>query len=160
MESNALPVLIKWIHMIVTVAWIGGMFTNLFIYLPVIRKVLDPPTTGKLMGAVMKRFRIMVYMSISIFIVSGVFLVFNHENTSGHLRVGDSWFIYYFAKMFVFAVMVVLAIYSFEILAPRVAGLAAQGPSSKLQRLRKIQGMLAVAGFILGLIILLLSASL
>jgi uncharacterized membrane protein len=160
MEISTISVLVKWIHLIAAAAWIGGMFTNLFIYLPVIRKTLDPPTTGKLMGAVMKRFRIMVYFMISIFIVSGIAMVALRGQTSGPLRVGDSWFLYFFGKMLLFAILVFLAVYAFEILAPRAAKLAGEGSSPRLQRLQKRQGFLAMAGFILGIIILLVSASL
>ena len=49
-----------------TVAWIGGMFTNFFIYIPAIGKTLDAPLAGKLMAAAMKRFRIMVDISMAV----------------------------------------------------------------------------------------------
>ncbi len=65
MDHISLAVLLKWIHLMATVAWIGGMFTNFFIYIPAIGKTLDAPLAGKLMGAAMKRFRVMVYMAMA-----------------------------------------------------------------------------------------------
>ena len=54
--------------------------------------------------------------------------------------------------------LVLLAIYSFEVLAPKVAKLAAKGPSPELLKAQKLQLRLASTGFALGLIILLLTA--
>ena len=51
-----------------------------------------------------------------------------------------------------------LAVYSFEVLAPKVAKLAAKGPSPELLKAQKLQLRLASTGFALGLIILLLIA--
>jgi uncharacterized membrane protein len=152
--------LVKWLHLLATVAWIGSMFAGFIIYLPAISKQLDPPAAGKLMGAAMKRTRIMVYVSISIFVISGVRLVSMHGMMYGRMYVGDSWFLFFLGKMLLFAIMVLLAVYAFEILAPRVARLAAEGPSPRLKRLQKQQQILALAGFVLGLVILFLSASL
>jgi hypothetical protein len=56
--------------------------------------------------------------------------------------------------------MVILAIYAFEILAPKVAKIAAKGPSPELLRIQKSQMSLAAIGFILGIIILALTAAL
>jgi len=155
MENYAVSIVIKWIHLMATVAWIGGMFTNFFIYLPVIGKVLDPPTTGKLMGAVMKRFRVLVYISMGLFLLTGMLLGFTGEFPSEVL-----WTIIFYTKIGVFALMVFLAIYAFEILAPKVAKSAANGPSPELLRIQKSQITLATIGFILGILILALTAAL
>ena len=159
MENYALLIAIKWIHLMAAVAWIGGMFTNFFIYMPALAKVLDPPTMGKLMGAVMKRFRVMVYTSISLLLITGILSGFVLGGAND-LSSGGSWVIILFAKIAVVAVMVILAIYAFEIMAPRVAKIAAEGPSPKLAKIQKSQKMLAMTGFIMGIIVLTLSAAL
>ena len=138
-----------------TVAWIGGMFTNFFIYLPVTGKVLDPPTAGKLLGAAMKRFRVLVYISMGLLLLTGILRGFISEFPSESL-----WTIIFFTKIGVFVIMVFLAIYAFEILAPKVTKLAANGPSPELLRIQKSQMSLAITGFILGIIILALTAAL
>ena len=155
MENYAVSILIKWVHLMATVAWIGGMFTNVFVYLPAIGKVLDPPTTGKLMGAAMKRFRVLVYISMSLFLLTGMLRGLTSEFPTENL-----WTILFYMKIGVFALMVILAIYAFEILAPKVAKIAADGPSPELLRIRKSQMSLAMIGFLLGIIILALTAAL
>jgi uncharacterized membrane protein len=160
MENFTVSLVIKWIHLMATVAWIGGMFTNFLVYLPVIGKVLDPPTTGKLMGAVMKRFRVLVYISMIAFLLTGILMALTHGGLSGNFSLSGRWIIIFFFKIGVFAIMVFLAIYAFEILAPKVAKIAANGPSPALTRMQKSQMSLAMIGFIMGIIILALSAAL
>ena len=143
-----------------TIAWLGAMFTQFIIFMPVVTKQLDPPTVGRLMGAVMKRTRVVVYTAISLFIFSGFLLVSMHRNMEGRISVGDSWFLYFFLKMFLFLLMVAMAIVAFEVLSPRAAQLAKEGPSEKLARLGRTQRGMAMAGFVLGLLILALSAAL
>ncbi|MFW9809130.1 MAG: hypothetical protein ACFFE6_07095, partial [Candidatus Thorarchaeota archaeon] len=52
---------------------------------------------------------------------------------------------------------VIATLYGFEVLAPKVAKLAAQGPSPELAQLQKIQMNSAKIGFIIALLILLLT---
>lgn len=160
MENQAVSILIKWVHLMATAAWIGGMLTNFIVYMPAIGKVLDAPTTGKLMGAVMKRFKTMVYFSIALFLITGILLGFIHGGSNQLSSFGDNWVFILFVKIVVFTVMVVLVVYAFEILAPKVARVAANGPSPKLRRIQKSQRLLAMAGFMMGIIILALSAAL
>ena len=150
----------KWVHLLATVAWIGGMVSNFFIFRPVVSKQLDQPTIGRLMGGVMKRTRIVVYLAIGVFILSGVIMVSTYGKTSGRMYVGDSWFIYFFAKMFLFLLLVILAVYTFEYLTPRLARLVPEGPAPRLKRMQKNQKFVGIASFVLGILILFLSASL
>jgi uncharacterized membrane protein len=50
---------INFLHLFATVAWLGAMTTNAFILLPSMKNSLEAPVAGKLMGAVMKRFRVL-----------------------------------------------------------------------------------------------------
>jgi uncharacterized membrane protein len=160
MESDVLSIVFKWVHLMATVAWIGGMFTNFFIYLPAMSKVLDPPTAGKLMGTVMKRFRIMVYISMSLFLITGMISGYLHSSSGDAAAVESSWNLLVAFKVGVFAIMVFLAIYAFEFLAPKVAKIAAKGPSPELVRIQKSQMILATIGFIMGILIVAISAAL
>jgi uncharacterized membrane protein len=160
MSHDALLVLLKWIHLMATVAWIGGMFTNFFIYMPVLGKTLEPPVAGKLMGAVMKRFRVMVYISMAVFLSTGILMAYLHPDAVNTYASKDLWIFLLILKVIIFIVMVILAIVAFEVLAPRVARIAAGGPSTKLRKAQKSQRNLAMAGFLMGMIILIISAAL
>lgn len=156
--DNLLSILLRWIHLLATVAWIGGMLTNFIIYIPAIGKTLEPPQAGKLMGAVMKRFRIMVYLSMIVFLISGSLLGHLHLASEASVSSRNALVGILIFKIPLFIVMVILAIIAFEFLAPKVAKLAAQGPSPKLQKAQRSQKILALTGFLLGLIILAISS--
>jgi uncharacterized membrane protein len=160
MENHAVSILLKWVHLMATVAWIGAMFTNFFIYLPAIRKVLDPPTAGKLMGIVMNRFKVMVYISMGLFLITGMSSGFIHVTYAELASAENSWNTLLTIKIGIFVLMAILAIYAFEFLAPKVAKIAASGPSPELARIQKSQMALAAMGFILGIIIVAISAAL
>jgi len=154
-----LYITLKWIHLIATVAWIGGMFTNFFIYIPSMAKTLEPQAAGRLMGAVMKRFRIMVYVSMAVFLVSGILLGSMDLNPDTLVSTRNEVVSILIFKIPLFLLMVILAIIAFEVVAPRAARLAAEGPSARLQKVQRSQKILAVTGFILGLLVLVLSAA-
>ena len=160
MDTISLSVLLKWIHLMATVAWIGGMFTNFFIYLPAIGKNLEAPVAGKLMGAVMKRFRILVYVSMAVFLISGIMMGYLHLNAGEVFSSKNQMVAILIFKIPLYTIMVVLAIAAFEFVAPRVARLAKEGPSPKLARAQRSQKILAMTGFLLGVLILALSAAL
>jgi len=160
MASDTLLIILKWIHLMATVAWIGGMFTNFFIYIPAIGKTLDPPVAGKLMGAVMKRFRVMVYLSMALFLVTGIVMSYMELGSGEPYSMENQLIALLMLKVPLFIVMLMLAVVAFEVVAPRVARIAAEGPSPRLRKAQKSQMLLAMAGFILGLIILLISAAL
>jgi uncharacterized membrane protein len=152
--------MLRWMHLIATVAWIGGMFTNFFIYMPAVGKTLEPPVAGKLMGAVMKRFRAMVYISMVVFLISGILLGYLELNSGASISSRNALVGILIFKIPLYILMVILAIVAFEVVAPKVARMTAEGPSTRLQKALRSQKILAVIGFLLGLIILALSAAL
>ena len=158
--TASLPVLLKWIHLMATVAWIGGMFTNFFIYIPSIGKTLEPPVAGKLMAAVMKRFRIMVYVSMAVFLLTGITMASLRLDSGEFFSSRNELMAILIIKVPLYIIMVILAIVAFEIVAPRVARLAAEGPSPRLQKAQRSQKILALTGFLLGVLVLALSAML
>ncbi|MDF1575866.1 MAG: hypothetical protein P1P86_11820 [Bacteroidales bacterium] len=155
--DTLLSLSLKWIHLIATVAWIGGMFTSFLIYTPAIGKTLDSPVAGKLMAAVLKRFRLMVYISMAVFLITGILLGSLYLNSGVSVSGRTEMIGILVIKVPLYVLTVILAIVSFEMLGPRVARIAAEGPGPKLRRAQRSQKVLAVAGFLLGLIILAIS---
>lgn len=153
-----LPFLLKWIHLMATVAWIGGMFTNFLIYIPSIGKTLEPMLAGKLMATVMKRFRILVYISMAVFLISGIMMASLHLDSGAIVSSRNQMVTVLIFKVPLYLLMVILAILAFEVIAPRVARIAADGPSPRLQRAQRSQKILAMTGFLLGMLVLALSA--
>ena len=156
----SLPILLKWIHLIATVAWIGGLFTNFFIYIPSIGKTLEPKLAGKLMATVMKRFRILIYISMAAFLISGIMMASLHLDSGAIVSSRNQLVTVLIFKVPLYILMVILAIIAFEIVAPRVARIAGDGPSPRLKRALRTQKIMAMIGFLLGLLVLALSTML
>jgi uncharacterized membrane protein len=133
------------------------MATNILVILPSTREVLEPAVSGRFIGAIMKRFRRIVYGSIITLLLCGVPLTLLNENYVAG-QFDNAWSQVILVKHLFATALVLLAVCSFEVLAPKVAKLAAKGPSPELLKAQKLQLRLASTGFVLGLTILLLTA--
>lgn len=147
---------VNWLHLLATVAWIGGMAYNLLVLLPVAGKTLEPPLVGKLMDAVVERFRILVYISIVILIATGFVMQFLDKNYVG-FTLGDFWTLIIIIKHIFTLAFIIIGIYLLEGLRPKILKLAPKGPSPDFARLQKLQLNLAFTNLIIGMIILLLT---
>lgn len=150
--------LVNWLHLAATVAWIGGMTTNLWVVLPSMRASLEPPVMGKLMNAVMRRFRVLTYVSIALLVITGG-LMFRSNVAYAGFGFANVWSAVSLIKHIIVVVLIILAIYAYEGLARKVTRLAAKGPSADLARLQKRQMAFAATGLVLGLVILLLTGT-
>jgi len=157
MNYLILTSVINFIHLFATVAWFGAMTTNAFILVPSVREALEPPVAGKLMGAVMRRFRILVYTSIAVLVVTGIGMTRIDKHFMGYMQFKNLWSTISSIKHVLIIIIVVLVIYAFEGLARKVSRLAAKGPSPELARLQKKQIMFSYIGLVLAIIILLLT---
>lgn len=160
MVTNLLETIIVWLHLMATIAWIGGMFTNFFMTLPSFKSTLELPMIGKVMAVLMKRFRVMAYIALLILVCTGIYMFWKNPFNLGFVNFGNSWGIVMFVKQSLVAILFILTIYAFEILAPKVGKLAAQGPSPAFAKMQKLQMNVGLTGFIIGITILLLTAML
>ena len=158
MDNVFIKTLIDWLHIMATVIWIGGMFTNMVILRPVMVKTLAPADAGKFMGALMKRFRVVVYASIVLLGVTGIPLKIINENYISIINFENNWEIVSFIKHVCYGILVILAVYMFEVLSPRMAKLAPKGPSPEMKALQKRQVLLGGLAFLSAIVILVLSS--
>lgn len=158
MDNVFVKTLIDWLHIMATITWIGGMFTNFIILRPALGKALSPADAGKLMGVVMKRTRIVVYISIVVLGVTGIPLKIINENYISIINFENSWEIVSFIKHLCYGILVLLAVYTFEVLAPKMGKLAASGPSPALVALQKKQASMGGLAFLTAIAVLVLSS--
>ena len=109
MDNVFIKTLIDWLHILATVTWIGGMFTNFVILRPAMGKVLSAAEAGKLTAVLMKKFRIVVYVSIVVLGVTGIPLKIINENYISIINFENSWEIISFIKHLCYGIMVLLA---------------------------------------------------
>ncbi len=158
MDNFIISSLVNWLHLMATVAWIGGMVTNFTLVLPSMAKALDPPTAGKFMGIMMKKYRVMVYLAIVVLILTGFAIAGGDEEFGEYFDFSKESSTFFAIKHIMVLLMVVLTILAFEVVGPRVAKVAAAGPSPKLAAMQAQQKTLGMIGLIIGMVIVLLSA--
>ncbi len=158
MDNPILQITFDFFHLMATIAWIGGMFFNFLVVMPTITKVLDPATAGKFMKALFSRVRVVVYVSLLILFVTGIPMKIASEYYVGIINFDTTWETVGFIKHVFVGLLELMAIYNFEILAPKVGKLAMSGPSPALMLLKKRQMMFGMISFLFGITIILLSA--
>jgi len=157
-HNSILQTVLDFLHLMATIAWIGGMVFNFLVVMPTVNKVLDPAMAGKFMGALFKRVRIVVYSSLIILFVTGIPMKIASQYYVGIINFDNNWEIVGFIKHIFVALLALMAIYSFEVLSPKVAKLAVKGPSPELMDLRNKQMKLGGVSFLFGIIVIFLSA--
>ena len=150
--------LVNWLHLAATVTWLGAMVTNIFVLMPAARESLEPPVMGRLFGSFMKRFRPLVYICIITLAVTGVTMMVLNRHYLGALDFGNLWTKLLLVKHVLIIIMVVMVVYAFEVLAPKVGRVAAAGPSPELAKLQKLQMRVGAAGLVIALVVLLLTS--
>ncbi|MFW9974201.1 MAG: hypothetical protein ACFFDQ_02895 [Candidatus Thorarchaeota archaeon] len=147
--------ILNWLHLASTVIWFGGLTTNVLVLMPSLRMTLDPPVIGSFMNTYMKKFRPLVYISMLVIVVTGATItaIINPS----YLSLTSEWAVALLIKHVLVAFAIIASIYSFEVLAPKVAALGAKGPSPELARLQAIQLSAAKIAVIVAMLILLLT---
>lgn len=158
MDNPVLQTSLDFLHLMATIAWIGGMFFNFLVVIPTAQKALDPATAGKFMGMMVRRVRVVVYVSLFILFVTGIPMKIANEHYVSIINFDNTWETVGFIKHVFVALLALMALYSFEILFPNVAKHAAKGPSPELAGLQKKQKMAGAVAFLLGIIVIFLSA--
>lgn len=156
-HNPILLTVLDFLHQLATIAWIGGMFFNFLAVMPTVGRILDPATAGKFMGFLMRRVRVIVYVSLLVLFVTGIPMKIASEYYVAIINFDTSWETASFIKHVFVAILALFALYSFEFLSPKIAKLAPKGPSDELLVLRARQKKLAAASFLFAIIIVFIS---
>lgn len=173
-----LDTLVLWIHILAAISWVGGMIFVAFIAGPYIRRTFPPAERTPLMAAIGQRFSYLGWSAIFTLIATGIY------NAVRFLRSWENlWHTEFghilLAKISLVAIMIALSITHDFFLGPRqrelgkrlrqkpaIDGAAAEtlenqnAPALALQRLRRWTVLIAQANLLLGLVVILLAASL
>jgi hypothetical protein len=84
--------------------------------------------------------------------------MFLNKHYLGLLDLGNSWTVFLVVKHIFVAILIIVGVYMFEVLAPKLGQMASKGPSPELARLQKLQARIGTAGVITALIVLLFTA--
>ncbi len=167
-----LDTLVLWIHILAAVSWVGGMIFVAFIIGPYVRRTFPPAERTPLMAAVGQRFSYLGWSAIFTLIATGIYNAVRFLRTWENLLHTEFGHIL-LAKIGLVAVMIVLSITHDFFLGPRQRELGKalrQEPpegtktesalAQTLGRLRRWTVLIAQVNLLLGLIVILLAASL
>ena len=100
--------IVDWLHLIATVAWIGGIFINVLVLSPSARESLEPPVMGRFMAAYMKRFRVVAAASVGILVVTGVIMMLYSEQMVGGFDLSSPWALFLVLKHILVLVLIII----------------------------------------------------
>lgn len=145
-----------WIHLLVSIVWIGGIFFILFVALPGAKETLEQP--GMLMGALSKRFVPLANISILFIFVTGILMSLLSRSLGEITSLGSSWSRMLSVKMILALIMAGIHFYRGLVLAPQITKLTAEGGNTeKVSGLQRLSLNLVKVNFLFGLTVLLVT---
>jgi putative copper resistance protein D len=81
-EVTLLDIILVWIHLTAATFWVGGMLFLSLVAVPLLKKDPDPSSTQHGFINLARRFRTLVWVALSLLIVTGGMLIPNHVDLS------------------------------------------------------------------------------
>jgi putative copper export protein len=135
---------VRWVHVLATTAWVGGMLFIALVLVPVTRQLEDPSLRARLVQETGRRFRTIGWIALAILIVTGLLNLWLHpfllRSPRFHWKLG--------------LVVLALLLSGFHdfVLGPR-AGLPGADPSARVRAswIARLNMLVALAIVALGL---------
>ncbi len=83
--------LMYWLHMLATVAWIGGLVSISLLMLPAMRKSLRPADQLAFLEAMQKRLEPLAWFCIGLLVTTGLFQLSANQHYKGFFDVSSQW---------------------------------------------------------------------
>ena len=151
-----------WLHMLATVAWIGGLVALVVLILPVARRVLDTNNYSHFLENLQRRLDPLSWFSLAILLATGLFQLSSNPNYEGFLSISNRWAISILVKHILFFGMIAVSAYMTWGLLPnlrRIALMRSKGiETEETEKLEKREVILIRINLILGILILGLTA--
>lgn len=158
MDNIYLQTGFDFIHIMATILWFGGLFTNLFIVMPTATRVLEPQVFQGFMGALMKRNKQVVYVSLVLLFITGIPMKISSEYYVSIINFSNEWQIAMFIKHVMVALLAIFAIVNFEVIVPKLKKAAIMGDTSAIMNIKRIQKTTGKFSISLAILIIFLSA--
>jgi len=154
--------LVFWLHMLATVAWLGGLAAIAILVLPAAKRVLKPADQLAFIEGIQKRLEPLAWFSLTILITTGLFQLSVNPHYDGFLSTSEQWSLAILTKHTLVIIMVVVsAIQTWEVLPAIRRGLIriekGQADEEEVKRLQKRETLLLRLN--IGLSILILAAT-
>jgi len=154
--------LVFWLHMLATVAWLGGLAALAILVLPAAKRVLKPADQLAFIEGIQKRLEPLAWFCLATLIATGLFQLSVNPHYNGFLSTSGQWSIAILTKHTLVVLMIVVsAIQTWEVLPAIRRGLMriekGQAKEADVKRLQKQETMLLRLN--IGLSILILAAT-
>ena len=118
-----LNLLLRWIHVIAAVVWIGGNLILATVIVPYFRQNLPPVQRIKLLTQIGKRFEPIVWGCVGILFFTGLINVFNAIDFSATAEsaISTAFMRTLFIKLILFVILVVLTTLHSFVFGPKLA---------------------------------------
>jgi uncharacterized membrane protein len=151
-----------WLHMVATVAWIGGLVALVVLVLPIARRVMEDENYALFLEQIQRRLDPVGWLSLAVLLASGLFQLSANPNYKGFLNISNRWAISILIKHLLFLGMIAVSAYLTWRVLPslrRIALLRAKGMETEdADRLQRREVLLLRINLILGVLILGLTA--
>ncbi len=151
-------IITKFFHEAATIAWIGGMIYQLFIFMPTIKKV-DKNVQSQIMGNAIKRFLTLTIVCIALIIITGILATMSVIQAGAPVYYG-TYGIILLIKHIITIVMIVSGLLVGFYFFPKIAKLTAKKEQDKIVKVMRYTNIISIVNPILGIIIILLSVML
>ncbi len=153
-----------WLHMLATVAWIGGLVALSLYVIPAARRTLDRDAYASFLGNVQGRLQRIGWLSLVILIGTGLFQMAAHPQYQGFLAIDSPWAVAIFVKHLVIGLMIISSVYITWVVAPRLQRLALllaagkEADAAQMTGLRRRETLALRINLWLSVLVLLLTA--
>jgi uncharacterized membrane protein len=152
-----------WLHMLATVAWVGGLVAMSLIVLPAARRTLSGDSLAAFLGQVSKRLQQVGWLSLFVLVATGMFQMSASPKYQGFLAITSPWAVAILLKHLVIGLMILASAYQTWGLMPSMQRLAllqahGKGNPDELTRLQKREDWLVQANLYISILVLLLTA--
>ncbi len=136
--------LVRWVHVVSAIVWIGGMAFIALVLVPVARGLGDPPLRARLVDESGRRFRTVAWVALALLVTSGLLNLWERPYLLQSPR--------FLAKLGLVAIALLLSGLHDFVLGPR-AGAPGAPPSARVRAswVARLNAAVALAVVLLGL---------
>jgi len=95
-----------WLHMLATIAWIGGLAAVVLLILPAARASLKPEDFARLLEKIQRRLDPLGWLCLAVLLGTGLFQMTASQNYQGLLAINNRWAAAILVKHLVFVGMI------------------------------------------------------
>lgn len=152
--SQILLALSVWLHALATVLLIGNYLLLSLIYLPAIVAKGPEPAAGAILSEISRRSRRWMYLSLLVFLATGLYLMFADLNYLGFANFGNPWGILMLGKHILVLGMIAAGFWFNAVLRVGPLMSSNSGAAGALAGFRRFANLMAISG----VLVLLLTA--